>query len=175
MGLQVHSTWNSVKRLHQSTLKGTALALLGASAAMAQADNPNGPYLGAGWGRFKLNVQNLDDAGTAASDIVHSKNNAQKYFLGYRMNPYWALEAAYIDLRRCGDRFTATGSNGNYRVDISGFSPALVGSVPIGPFEVFAKVGQYYYESKLRAEYETIEIKNAKHSDALWLSASWRF
>ncbi len=211
MGSKVLSTWNSVMRLHQSTIKGTTLAVLGATSAMAQANNPDGPYLGAGWGRFKLNVQNLDDAGTAASDIVHSKNNAQKYFLGYRFTPHWALEAAYIDLRRCGDRFSATGSNGNYRVDISGFSPALVGSVPIGPIELFAKAGMYYYESKLRvdfdtpgpsiasshrrkdllyggglgltffdrlhlrAEYETIEIENAKHSDALWLSASWRF
>ncbi|GLH71990.1 hypothetical protein GETHLI_04920 [Geothrix limicola] len=188
-----------------ATALGLALATL-----PARADNPDGPYLGVGSGQFKLNIQNLDDAGTAANSILHSSNNAQKYFAGYRFSPNWAIEAAYIDLGRCGDHFTATGSNGNYRVNISGFSPALIGSLPIGPFELSAKIGEYYYDSKLhvdfdagpaiesshrrndllyggglgltffdhlhvRAEYETIELQSAKHSDAFWLSAAWRF
>jgi len=179
--------------------------------AMAQDANPSGPYIGAGWGQFDLNIKNLNDAGTAVGNIVHSNDNAWKVFAGYRFNPYIALEAAYIDLGKPTDRFSATGSNGNYRVNISGFSPAVVGSVPLGPIELFAKIGEYYYDSKVqvdfdnpgpdinsshhrndllygggvgvtffdhlhvRAEYETIEIENAKHSDAFWLSGAWRF
>lgn len=182
-----------------------------ASSVMAQAENPDGPYVGAGWGQFNLNIKNLGDAGTAANDIVHSNDNAWKAFAGYRFNRFLALEAAYIDLGSPSDRFSGTGSNGNYRVAISGFSPALIGSLPLGPVELFAKVGEYYYDSKVkvdlddpgpsidsshrrndllygggvgltffehlhvRAEYETIEIKNAKNSDAFWLSAAWRF
>lgn len=178
---------------------------------MAQTDNPDGPYVGAGWGQFNLDIRNLSDAGTAASNIVDSNDNAWKLFAGYRFNPYLALEAAYIDLGRPSDRFSATGSNGNYRVDISGFSPAVIGTLPLGPVELFAKIGVYYYDSKVkvdfdnpgpniessnkrndllygggvgltflehlhvRAEYETIEIENAKRSDAFWLSAAWRF
>lgn len=201
----------STLKYNKSTMISALLAALCASTAMAQTDNPHGPYLGAGWGQFNLNIKNLSDASTAAHDIVHSNDNAWKLFAGYRFNPYWALEAAYIDLGRPSDRFSATGSNGNYRVDISGFSPALIGSLPLGPVEVFAKIGEYYYDSKVkvdfdgpessiesshhrndllygggvgltffdhlhvRAEYETIEIRNAKHSDALWLSAAWRF
>ena len=174
-------------------------------------NNPDGPYVGVGWGRLNLNIRSLSDVGTATTDIVKSDNDAWKGFVGYRFNPYIAVEAAYIDFGRSGDRFNATGSNGNYNVNISGFAPYLVGSIPLGPVEVFAKVGSYFYDSKvkvnfdnldssldsthsrndfiyggglgytfldhvtLRAEYETLELKNAKNSDAFWLSAAWRF
>jgi len=195
----------------RSTLLAALLASLCVSTAVAQSDNSSGPYVGAGWGQFNLDINNLDDAGTAASNIAHSNDNAWKLFAGYRFNPYVALEAAYIDFGQPSDRFSTSGSNGNYQADISGFAPAVVGSLPIGPVELFAKIGYYYYDSKLkvdfdspgpsiesshrrndllygggvgltffdhlhvRGEYEVIEIKNAKHSDALWLSAAWRF
>ena len=66
----------------------------------AWGDNPNpgGPYVGVGWGQFNLNIKNLDDAGTAVSTIRHADDNAKKVFVGYRFNPYWALEAAYVKL-----------------------------------------------------------------------------
>lgn len=173
--------------------------------------NPDGPYVGVGWGQFDLDIQNLSDVGTATSDIVKSDSDAWKAFAGWRLNPYLAFEAAYIDFGRVGDRFTASGSDGNYDVDISGFAPYIVGTLPLGPVEVFAKAGSYFYDVKLdvdfdnpgpdvdsshsrndflygggvgvtiadhvtlRAEYETVEIKNAKDSDAFWLSAAWRF
>lgn len=174
-------------------------------------DNPSGPYVGVGWGQFNLDIRNLSDAGTATSNIVKSDNNAWKAFAGWRVNPYLAFEAAYIDFGRTGDRFTATGSNGNYDVDLSGFAPYIVGSLPLGPVELFVKAGSYFYDVKvqvdfdnpgpdvnsshsrndflyggglgvtiaehvaLRAEYETVKIKNAKSSDAFWLTAAWRF
>ncbi|MFT3906363.1 MAG: outer membrane beta-barrel protein [Steroidobacteraceae bacterium] len=104
------------------------------------------------------------------------------------------------------------GSDGNYRVRMKGFAPSLVGTIPIGPVELFGKVGEYFYNVdsridldgagspritsshsrtdllwgggvgitvlehlNLRAEYERIEIDNAKDSNALWLGAAWRF
>ena len=195
----------------------TASALLSLSMlpplthAESDQHNPDGPYLGVGWGRLNLNIRNLSDVGTATTDIVKSNDNAWKGFVGWRFNPYIAVEGAYIDFGRAGDRFTATGSNGNYAVNMSGFAPFVVGSIPFGPVEVFAKAGSYFYDVKvkvdfdnqnssldsthsrndfiyggglgftiadhvaLRAEYETLDIKNAKNSDAFWLSAAWRF
>jgi opacity protein-like surface antigen len=83
--------------------------------------------------------------------------------------------------------------------------------VPLGPVELFAKIGQYYYDVdtridldspgpdistshsrndfiwgggvsavilervELRAEYEKVEIENARDSNAFWLGAAWRF
>jgi opacity protein-like surface antigen len=178
-------------------------------------DNPSGPYVGAGWGRFDLHVRNLDAGSRSVTSISTSDENAWKVFGGYRFNPFIAIEGDYIDFGRSSDRFTATGSNGNYRVDLSGFAPYVIGSAPLGPVELFAKLGWIYYDVDtrvnfdspgpgqsagidtshthsdlaygagigatildhlhLRAEYEVIDIENAKNSNAIWVSAAWRF
>lgn len=187
----------------------TALPLF-ASAASSQ-DNPTGPYVGAGWGQFNLHIKRLDDVDNAVTAVRDSDDNAWKVFAGYRFIPWLRAEVAYVDFGRPSDRLTSSGSNGNYRVDLSGFAPSLIASVPIGPVELFAKAGQYYYDVKtridldspgpdistkhsrndflwgggvsgvilsrveLRAEYERVEIENAKDSDAFWLSAAYRF
>ncbi|MEQ1581122.1 MAG: porin family protein [Steroidobacteraceae bacterium] len=190
----------------------TVLCVLGPVPAMAQVQaNPGGPYLGVGWGQFSVHVDNLSDAGTTANRIINSNDNAWKAFAGWRFNPYVGLEMAYINLGSPGDRFEGSGSNGNYVLDVSGFSPSLIGTLPLGPVELFAKAGYYFYDVKLRvdldapgpdlrskssrddfiygggigvtfaehlhvrAEYEVIDLKNASNSDALWLSAAWRF
>jgi opacity protein-like surface antigen len=190
--------------LSTGLLPGLALA------AVDQA-NPGGPYVGVGWGQMNLNIHNFSDVGTATSNIVKSKDNAWKLFAGYRINPYLAVEVAYIDFGKHSDRFSATGSNGNYQVKMSGFAPYIIGSVPLGNFDLFAKAGSYFYSVKLnvdfdnpgpdlnsshsrndflyggglgytvadlihlRAEYEVVDVTNAKNSDAIWLSAAWHF
>jgi OOP family OmpA-OmpF porin len=171
--------------------------------------NPDGPYIGAGWGKFNLDIRNLNDVGSSISSISKGgDSNAWKLFGGWRFNEYLGIEAAYLDFGRVNDTFTASGSHGNYRIAMSGFAPYLVGTLPLGPFELFAKVGSYFYDVKVhvdlptmvdsshsrndflygggvgfnffehwnvRAEYETIQLKNAPNSDAFWLSTAWRF
>ncbi|MGC3981751.1 MAG: porin family protein [Steroidobacteraceae bacterium] len=195
----------------------THIVLLGALAAVpamsnaAEKANPTGPYVGGSVGRFNLNVEHLDDVDDAVQTIRDSNDNAWKVFAGYRFLPYLGIEAAYIDFGNPGDRFDTSGSDGNYDVKLSGFAPSLIGTVPLGPVELFAKIGQYYYDVdtridldnpgpdirtshsrndflwgggvsvvvlsrlELRAEYEKVEIENAKDSDAMWLGAAWRF
>jgi len=189
-----------------------ALILLAAAASPALADNPGGPYVGGGYGRFDLHIHNLADVGQAADTIVDSNDNAWKLFAGWRLNPYVALEGAYINLGNPGEKFVATGSNGTYKVHVTGFAPTLIGALPLGPVEIFAKAGYYFYDVKLnvnvqsagsagiqsshsrsdflygagagftfvdhlhvRGEYERIDIANYDSSDALWLTAAWRF
>ena len=186
--------------------------LLGAAAGPALADNPSGPYVGGGFGQFNLHIQNLDDVGQGISTIAHSDSNAWKIFAGWRFMPYLAVEGAYIDLGKPGSGYTSSGSDGRYKVHIDGFAPAVVGTLPLGPVELFAKAGYYYYNVKLdvnvnslstlgvesshsrsdfmygggvgvtfvehlniRAEYEQIDLTNYRSSDALWLTAAWRF
>lgn len=189
------------------------LALLGALttvSGVAAAANPTGPYIGAGIGQFNMNVDDFDDIDNAISDVADSDDNSWKIFAGYRVMPFLALEAAYIDLGKPGGDFNGTSGNGNYRAEISGFAPAALGIVPIGPIEAFAKAGWYFYDIdlnletngtpsvsgsdsddgfmwglgasivllehlELRAEYERIDIRSAKDSDAFWLTAAWRF
>jgi OOP family OmpA-OmpF porin len=185
--------------------------LPGLALAATEQANPSGPYVGVGWGQMNLDIKNLSDVGTATSNIVKSRDNAWKAFVGYRINPYIAVEGAYIDFGKHSERFDATGSNGNYQVKMSGFAPYIIGSVPLGNWDLFAKAGSYFYNVKveanfdnpgpslnsshsrndflyggglgytiadrvhLRAEYEVVDVTNAKNSDAIWLSAAWHF
>lgn len=130
-----------------------ALAFSGVS-AMAQ-DNPSGPYVGAGWGQFNLGIDSLSEAGSAINDIAEADDNAWKIFAGYRVNPYLAFEGAYIDFGGPSDRFDATGSDGNYRVDISGFAPYVIGTIPLGAVELFGKAGYYFYDAEVRVELDS--------------------
>lgn len=108
-----------------------------------------GPYVGIGWGHFDLKMQNLDDVGTAVNSIAHSGGDSWKVFAGYRASPYLSFEADYVNFGRPNDSFTGTGSDGNYRLRLSGFAPYVVGTLPAGPFEVFAKAGYLFYNAKL--------------------------
>ena len=189
-----------------------AAILLTTAATPVLADNPSGPYVGGGYGRFDLHIHNFNDVGQAADTIADSNDNAWKLFAGWRLNPYVAVEGAYINLGNPGEKFTATGSNGTYKVHVTGFAPSLVVALPLGPVEIFAKGGYYFYDVKLnvdvqsagsagvqsshsrtdflygagagitfmdhlhvRGEYERIDIADYNNSDALWLTAAWRF
>jgi OOP family OmpA-OmpF porin len=195
-----------------SALLSLGIFSVTAHGATTQA-NPSGPYVGVGWGQFNLDIGNLNDVGVATGNIIEGDDNAFKVFAGWRFNPYLSLEAAYIDFGSSEGQFDGSGTHGNYQVDISGFAPYLIGTLPLGSgaFELFAKVGMYYYDANLsveldspgpdidsshsrndviygagfgvtladhfnlRAEYELVEIENADSSEAIWLSAAWRF
>jgi OOP family OmpA-OmpF porin len=115
--------------------------------------------VGGGLGRFNLHIDNLNDVGQAVSTIANSDDNAWKLFAGWRFMPYLAIEGAYINLGYPSDDFSATGSSGRYKVHMDGFSPAVIGTVPLGPIELFAKAGYYFYNVDLRAN--TTSLANA--------------
>lgn len=191
-----------------------AASLLAWSQATADATSPYADaYLGAGWGRFNLDLDNFNDVDQAVHDITHSTDDdSWKIFAGYRFSPYFALEGDYVNFDQATDGFVGTGSSGNYRLHIDGFAPLGAITLPAGPFEVFGKAGWLFYNSNLRvnfnapgqeflesthsrsdfmwgaglgvtffghlnvsAEYDGIRIVNAPNSNALWLSAAWRF
>ncbi|MGC2461503.1 MAG: outer membrane beta-barrel protein [Steroidobacteraceae bacterium] len=125
--------------------------VMAACAAPAFADTTGGPYVGGGFGQFNLHIENLNDVGHAVSTIAHSDDDAWKLFAGWRFAPYLAVEGAYINLGHPGDTFTATGADGTYKVHMDGFAPSVIGSVPLGPIELFAKASYFYYNVNLKA------------------------
>lgn len=148
------------------------ILLLGGASAVASADtNPSGFYAGASWGQFNMNIDSLDDVDDAAATIRDSDDNAWKAFVGYRFLPWLRIEAAYVDLGDPGDSFDASGSDGNYRVGMSGFEPALIASLPLGPLEIFGKVGQYFYDVETRIDFDdpgpAISSKHSRN-DFVW-------
>jgi OOP family OmpA-OmpF porin len=188
------------------------LLVLMAGPALAQRDddrndldNPQGAYIGAGVGDFSAAVDEIDaiddvdDVGIDFSD----GDNAMKLFGGYRFNRFWAVQADYVDF---GESSGAVSPSVRGTSDVQGIAPSVVATLPIGPVELFGRVGMMFYEVDLnltggrvvdesgedlvwgagigidvaerfniRLEYEEIDIERLDESDAVWLSAAWKF
>lgn len=116
-----------------------------ASGKAAAQENDEGFYLGGGVGQFNLKLDDVDQTDEAIQRLDDS-DTAWKAFVGWRMNPYVSLEVAYVDFGGPSDRFTTSGSSGDFRADISGFEPSIIGTIPLGPVELFGKVGYLFYD-----------------------------
>jgi hypothetical protein len=132
------------------------LIALGSGSAYAQSpENDEGLYLGLGYGAFNVKVDDLDDTDEAITSI-DDDDNAWKVFAGWRLNPYFAFELNYVDFGEPNDRLDSSGSSGDYRLELSGFQPAIYGTLPLGPVELFAKVGYYFYDVKLNVDLDDL-------------------
>jgi hypothetical protein len=157
-----------MKRTH--CLLVAALAAMPFVANAQDSDNSHGFSLGVGAGQFNLNVDGLEDLDDAAATVRDSDDNVWKLFLGYRFTKWLSVEAAYIDLGDPGDSFDGSGSDGDYRVQMSGFAPSLIGTIPIGPIEIFGKVGRYYYDVDTQLDFDSGPDIDTSYSrdDTLW-------
>src|SRR5262245_37366693 len=114
--------------MNRVLVAAVALAL-GGAAGLAQAqENPSGFYAGGGFGQFNVNIDDIDDTDNAIGRLDDG-DTSWKVFVGYRFNPYIALEAAYIDFGTPSSRLDTSGSSGDFRVDVSGFAPYLIGTI----------------------------------------------
>src|SRR5262245_42478081 len=114
-------------------------AALCAFSGVAHADNDSGFYAGAGVGQFNVNINDISDVENAIEKRDDS-DTSWKAFVGWRFNPFISVEAAYIDFGKPGSNFNAAGSSGNYSLAVSGFAPYVVGTLPLGPIELFARL-----------------------------------
>jgi opacity protein-like surface antigen len=192
------------------------LALMGVASYVlcprAHADQNYGPYVGAGAGEYNLRIDNATTLGQAI-DGYHEHDTAYQLFAGWRFLPFLSLEGQYMNLG------TNRGYAGATEVTnkIYGWAPWVVGTLPlgptapvVGPIELFAKAGEYWYnyhtdiitplgqyESTsntynhfvwgggigvvvaqripVRLEYDVLNIQNTNTSNALWLTAAFRF
>jgi hypothetical protein len=179
----------------------TALAF--GTPALAQDDaNADGLYLGAGLGDFSTGIEDIEDVD---ADDVHfdSDDNASKLFAGWRFNRFVAIQVDFIDFERSVD---ARDQLNVVATQSEGVAPSIVGTLPLGPVELFARAGILWYDLEidrdntslvddsdrdpifgagigvtvakrlnLRAEYEVVEIDGLDDSNAVWLTAAWRF
>jgi hypothetical protein len=149
-----------------------AASLLACPQAQADSTAPDA-YVGAGWGRFDLDLDNLNDVDEAVHNITHATDyDSWKIFAGYRFAPYFALEGDYLNFDHANDGFVGSGANGNYRLHVDGFAPFAVATLPAGPFELFGKAGWLFYNSDLRVDLnapgtELLESTHAR-SDFIW-------
>lgn len=137
--------------MNRSLLAVLVLAVGGAGGVAYAQDNTSGFYLGAGVGQFNVQIDDIDQTDEAI-ERLDDDDAAWKAFVGYRFNPYIAVEGAYVDLGNPGSRTDASGSSGDFRVRLKGFAPYVIGTLPLGPIELFGKIGYYFYDVDLRVD-----------------------
>ncbi|MDY6944818.1 MAG: porin family protein [Pseudomonadota bacterium] len=133
------------------TIVAATLLALSSGAAYAQSENEQGLYLGAGIGQFDVNIEGVDSVDDQIRRL-DDDDAAWQAFVGWRFNPYISLQLAYIDYGRPRDRFDASGSSGDFRAELAGFAPSIIGTLPLGPVELSAKAGYYFYDLDIRAD-----------------------
>ena len=115
------------------------LGALGVSAAQAAA--PIGPYIGGSATQSRFDTDNFE-----LSD-VDDEDTGWKAFVGWRFAPFFAVEGGYTDFGQSdapGDDLSDP-----FSLDVKGISAFGVGIIPIGPIELFGKVGG----ARLKANY----------------------
>jgi Outer membrane protein beta-barrel domain len=136
-----------------TTVAAMLLAAM-AGPALAQDDdnragrNLEGFYLGGGVGDFSAavdEIDELDDVDDVGIDFSDG-DNATKVFGGWAFNRFFAVQGDFVDFGESSG-FVSPSVAGT--ADVQGFAPSIVGTLPIGPIELFARAGMMFYEVDL--------------------------
>lgn len=174
-----------------------ATAVLAAMTAFPAFAVDNGIYLGASIGQSGVDV---DEAGLDGGDFS-SDATGFKVIAGWRFLDWLSIEGNYVDLGSSDD----TVDGDRLEVDASGISLSAVGFLPIGPVDLFARVGAINWDAdfevedfgkvsddgtdltygvgaqfrvwglSIRAEYEQFDIEDTDTVDLLSLGVTWTF
>lgn len=119
------------------------LCCMGLSTA-ALGDENRGLYLGAGLGDFSTEIDSISDV-----DIDFDEDSdAVRFFGGWRFNRFFAVQVDYYDF---GDS-TAAFELLEIESEATGIAPSLVGTLPLGPIELFARAGWLFYDLEVRSD-----------------------
>jgi opacity protein-like surface antigen len=112
---------------------------------IANADAEKGAYLGGGVGEVKVKIDDLD---SLVRTIVRydATDTAYKILAGWRFNPYVAAELSYVNLGRPN---AAILPGVLARTRVHGLAPHVVVTMPVGPYELFAKAGYLFCKLKV--------------------------
>ena len=117
-------------------------AMVPAAYAQTQ-DEVAGFYVGGGVGQFNAGIDDVDEVDDTV-DGWDDDDTAYKFFAGYRLNRFLGFELDYINLGEpSGD--VVPGFNVDTSVD--GFAPYVVATIPLGIFEVYGRLGYFFYDA----------------------------
>lgn len=95
----------------------------------------NGFYLGAGVGRSDIQF----DSDAVSEFDFDGGDTGWKLIAGFRPLDWLAVEASYVDFGKPDDHGAA--------IDVDGFAAFGVGLLPVGPVDLFAKLGLVNYDA----------------------------
>ena len=149
----------SMKILHRTTVALLSLTTVAGVAQAADATGKTNWYGGVNIGRTDLRANGGDidralaEQNISSSTSLDSNDTAYSLNIGYKFNPYFALEGGYTDLGKYGFSSNvtspvATTVNGNYKVD--GVNLSAVGIIPLNNgFSLYGKAGIFRANTKL--------------------------
>jgi hypothetical protein len=112
---------------------------LAAMPAFAADDHDSGFYLGAALGDFSADYRKPSDV--TDQHLHFDRNDTERIFAGWRFNPYLSAQLDWSDYGRS----TASANQLGLTTKSDALAPAVVGTLPVGPVELFAKVGEAFY------------------------------
>jgi opacity protein-like surface antigen len=121
----------------------SAALLMGLASFSSQAVD-NGIYLGAGIGQGGVQ---FDESINGDRIDFDADDTAFKLIAGWRFLDWLSVEANYVDLGSASDRIEGI----DIETDVSGVSLAAVGFLPLGPVDLFAKVGAVNWDADVTA------------------------
>ena len=114
----------------RKTLIAAALAASFSLLSLPALSADNGIYLGASVGQSSVE---FDDTVGGESINFDASATGFKAIAGWRFIDWLAVEANYVDL--------GSGDDNGIETDVNGVSLSAVGFVPVGPVDLFARVG----------------------------------
>ena len=167
------------------TRKLTLPALLASAliAGTTYAAEP-GFYIGAGAGQTTVD-QDADDLGFEGPENfkIDDDDFGWKAYVGYNFLPWLGIEGGWVDFGSVSQNFALPGigpnKDGKVDTDLSAFEGFLVGRLPIGPVDLFAKVGGANIRSEIKSKnYGTNDDNDAQFAygvGAEYLLGHWGF
>jgi opacity protein-like surface antigen len=172
---------SSKSRVAQTAgLLSTAIGLIGFSTSATAQEGTSGFYVGAFGGQTTYDIakQDMDDLFLFAGDVVglpilggesslEDSDTGFGVIAGFRLTPYVAIEASYMDLgaaeyrldglANLGSTFGVVAFEGGADIEVSGPAVALVGIIPVSEtIELYGKAGMFFSETDFTVFFDSI-------------------
>ncbi len=134
--------------------KVSAVALLAASIGFAGTANAGSTGLYVGGSVGQTTVKASANAGLAGTLHFDEDDTGYKLFAGYMLLPFLGFEGGYTNLGSPNKNF----SGASVDFDVDGWEAFVVGVLPLGPVDLFAKVGgiEINVDAKVKAGGSTL-------------------
>ena len=140
-----------MKKFGLSVTLTALIALLALPAAAAD----NGFYLGASVGQSDIKIdQDLEDIDFSGGDTSF------KVFAGFRFITFLGVEGSYVDLGAPSEFNEVI--DGNIETDIAGYDGFVVGYLPLGIADIFAKVGVIAWDASISGQIDGVTERQAE-------------
>lgn len=167
---------NNFAILEKDSMKnGLTIVLLASALTGGTAYANTGFYLGGSVGQGTIeDEESVSDGAGGFDDVEFDEDDlGYKLYAGYMLLPFLGVEGGYIDFGSPEGSF----NNIDVELEADGFEGYVVGLLPLGPVELFAKVGMVAYdvEGRIDGAFGSASIEDDSEELAYGLGASFGF